>query len=68
MLNSIDSYYAAMRARYNKSADELWCTPTNLDSVRGADWSGLAPYDGYFNGTVPVFIFSFLKHFGKVQY
>ena len=29
-----------MRTRYNKTLDELWCTPTNLDAARGPDWSG----------------------------
>ena len=46
MLENIDGYYAAMRTRYNKSTDELWCTPTNLDAARGEDWSGVAPYVG----------------------
>ena len=45
MLSSIDGYYTAMRARYNKTLDQLWCTPTNLDAARGKDWSGIAPFD-----------------------
>jgi hypothetical protein len=50
MLAEIDQYYSEMRARYNKTIDELWCTPTNLDAARGPGWSGLAPYDGYQQG------------------
>lgn len=50
MLHSIDGYMAAMRQRYNKTVDELWCTPTNLDAARGADWSGVEPYDTYQGG------------------
>ena len=50
MLSVIDRYYSEMRARYNKTVDELWCTPTNLDAARGPNWSGLAPYDGYQQG------------------
>ena len=44
MLHSIDEHYTAIRSRYNKTAAELWCTPTNLDAARGDDWSGVAPY------------------------
>ena len=51
-MGSIDGYLHAIRSRYNKTVDELWCTPTNLDAVRGQGWSGLAPWDGYFNGTL----------------
>ena len=52
MLATIDGYYDAMRRRYNKTADDLWCTPTNLDAARGIDWSGVAPEDTYVNGTL----------------
>jgi hypothetical protein len=52
MLGAIDGYYAAMRQRYNKTLDELWCTPTNLDAERGKDWSGVAPYDTYQQGAL----------------
>lgn len=52
MLATIDGYYAAMGLRYNKTADDLWCTPTNLDAARGADWSGVAPTDTYVHGSL----------------
>jgi hypothetical protein len=50
MLSAIDGYYAAMRKRYNKTLDDLWCTPTNLDAERGKNWSGVQPYDTYQEG------------------
>eukprot|EP00040_Diaphanoeca_grandis_P036193 m.229955 g.229955 ORF g.229955 m.229955 type:complete len:865 (+) comp33566_c0_seq2:111-2705(+) len=52
MLQSIDGYYDVMKTRYNKTEDDLWCTPTNLDATRGTDWSGLAPWDSYSNGSL----------------
>ncbi len=41
----IDRFYGDIRARYNKTETELWCTPTNLDAARGANWSGIAWWD-----------------------
>ena len=46
MIRKIDDYLAAMRTRYNKTQEELWCTPTNLDAARGTNWSGIAWWDG----------------------
>eukprot|EP01051_Picozoa_sp_SAG22_P007700 SAG22_NODE_551_length_9178_cov_3.565371_2_plen_939_part_00 len=46
MIRKIDEYLASMRTRYNKTQDELWCTPTNLDAAHGTNWSGIAPWDG----------------------
>ena len=52
MLAVIDRYYSDMRDRYNKTVDELWCTPTNLDAQRGANWSGIHPDDTVGNGAL----------------
>ena len=62
MLASIDRYTAEIRVRYNKTEDELWCTPTNLDTVRGDGWSGLAPFDGYQHGELQD-----QKHYGHYE-
>ena len=45
MMATIDRFYGDIRARYNKTQTELWCTPTNLDAARGANWSGIAWWD-----------------------
>jgi hypothetical protein len=63
MMTTIDSYLAAMRARYNKTQDELWCTPTNLDAARGTNWSGIADWDGVTQGGVELGSQQYFGHY-----
>lgn len=37
ILASVDALYANVRAAYNKTEAQLWCTPTNLRGLRPED-------------------------------